>query len=55
MVPWFQSGIYGKEFVHYEFEIPEGTTAELKLTDGTEKTLAAGKYMFTSKAPEYDK
>ncbi len=40
---------YGKEFIHYEFEIPSGTTAELSLVDGTKKTLSSGKYLFTTK------
>ena len=40
---------YGKEFIHYEFEIPSGTTAELLLVDGTKKTLSSGKYLFTTK------
>ena len=37
---------YTDEGVKYEFIIPEGCTAQMKLEDGREKTLSAGTYIF---------
>lgn len=33
--------------VHFEFEIPEGTTAEIKLPNGFSETAGKGKYIYT--------
>ncbi|MCQ2436427.1 MAG: glycoside hydrolase family 78 protein [Clostridia bacterium] len=41
---WYYSG----DGIHYEFTVPDGTTAEMKLPDGTEKTLTAGEYLYVT-------
>lgn len=40
---------YGDGHIHYEFIVPDGAKAELKLPDGTERTLESGEYLFTTK------
>lgn len=35
---------------YFEFEIPDGTTAEIELPDGFKETVAGGKYVYTSAA-----
>lgn len=42
---WYYKG----DTVYYEFEIPEGVTAELKLPSGYTATLGAGAHYFTDK------
>ncbi|MBQ2793657.1 MAG: family 78 glycoside hydrolase catalytic domain [Clostridia bacterium] len=37
---------YGDGEIRYTFEVPEGTRAHLKLTDGTDRLLDGGKYTF---------
>lgn len=41
---------YGADVVHYEFSVPNGCTAELRLPDGRRATLQAGDYRFATKA-----
>ncbi len=39
---WYYSG----ENVHFEFEVPQGTTAEISLPDGQKETVCGGKHIF---------
>ncbi len=43
---WYYSG----DYVHYEFTVPAGVTAEIELPDGRKATLGGGKYIYTTKA-----
>ncbi len=42
---WYYKG----DFVYYEFEIPDGVTADLTLPDGRKYTLTGGSYCCTAK------
>ena len=37
---------YKDDSIHFEFEIPSGTTAEITLPNGTHETVTGGKYIY---------
>ena len=43
------SWAYGEKDIRYTFEIPKGTSAHLKLIDGTDMELSGGLYTFVTK------